>query len=131
MSKNKLHYDAAGYVYGYGDLPGDQYLEVENFEHALQAFATKKSLRILDGQLIIEVSREEKIQEIQKARDLLLAESDELRVKLLDQEDISGTVDTVARQRLATYRQALRDVTLQDPFAVNWPTLPTLETNNE
>ena len=128
MSKNKLHYDNAGYVYGYGDLPGDQYLEVDNFEQALQAFATKKSLRIIDGELVIEVSRDEKTQEVVKARDELLAESDELRVQLLDQEDISGVVDTAARQRLAVYRQALRDVTLQDPFAVNWP---TLETNNE
>ena len=128
MSKNKLHYDNAGYVYGYGDLPGDQYLEVDNFEQALQAFATKKSLRIIDGELVIEVSRDEKTQEVIKARDELLAESDELRVQLLDQEDISGVVDTAARQRLAVYRQALRDVTLQDPFAVNWP---TLETNNE
>lgn len=128
MSKNKLHYDNAGYVYGYGDLPGDQYLEVDNFEEALQAFATKKSLRIIDGELVIEVSRDEKMQEILKARDELLAESDELRVQLLDQEDISGVIDTAARQRLAVYRQALRDVALQDPFAVNWP---TLETNNE
>ena len=128
MSKNKLHYDSAGYVYGYGDLPGDQYLEVDNFEQALQAFATKKSLRIIDGELVIEVSRDEKTQEVLKARDELLAESDKLRVQLLDQEDISGVVDTAARQRLAVYRQALRDVTLQDPFAVNWP---TLETNNE
>lgn len=128
MSKNKLHYDNAGYVYGYGDLPGDQYLEVDNFEQALQAYATKKSLRIIEGELVIEVSRDEKTQEILKARDELLAESDELRVQLLDQEDISGVVDTAARQRLAVYRQALRDVTLQDPFAVNWP---TLETNNE
>ncbi|MBF8766365.1 hypothetical protein IR009_14175 [Pseudomonas putida] len=128
MSKNKLHYDNAGYVYGYGDLPGDQYLEVDNFEQALQAFATKKSLRIVNGELVIEVSREEKTLEVLKARDELLAESDEMRVKLLDQEDITGVVDSVARQKLAVYRQALRDVTLQDPFAVNWP---TLETNNE
>lgn len=128
MSKNKLHYDNAGYVYGYGDLPGDQYIEVDNFEQALQAFATKKSLRIIDGELVIEVSRDEKTQEVLKARDELLAESDELRVQLLDQEDISGVVDTAARQRLAVFRQALRDVTLQDPFAVNWP---ILETNNE
>ncbi|POA83680.1 hypothetical protein C1882_18195 [Pseudomonas sp. FW305-E2] len=128
MSKNKLHYDCAGYVYGYGDLPGDQYLEVDNFEQALQAFATKKSLRIIDGELVIEVSRDEKTQEVLKARDELLAEFDELRVQLPDQEDISGVVDTAARQRLAVYRQALRDVTLQDPFAVNWPTLGA---NNE
>ena len=128
MSKNKLHYDDAGYVYGYGDLPGDQYIEVDNFEQALHAFATRKSLRIEDGQLVIEVSREEKILEITKARDQLLAESDQLRVKLLDQEDITGAVDTVARQKLATYRQALRDVTLQEPINVTWP---TLETNNE
>lgn len=128
MSKNKLHYDDAGYVYGYGELPGAQFVEVENFEEALQAFSSRKSLRIVDGELVIEISREEKLKEVLRARDELLAESDLLRMRLLDSEDISGTIDTASRQRLAAYRQALRDVTLQDPFAVNWP---TLEANNE
>ena len=123
MSKNKLHFDDAGFVYGYGDLPGTQYVEVDNFDEALQAFSDRKSLRIVDGQLVIEVSREEKLKEVVRARDELLADSDLLRVRLLDSEDVAGTIDKVARQRLATYRQALRDVTLQDPFAVNWPTL--------
>lgn len=123
MSKNKLHFDDAGFVYGYGDLPGTQYVEVDNFDEALQAFSDRKSLRIVDGQLVIEVSREEKLKEVLRARDELLADSDRLRVRLLDSEDVAGTIDKVARQRLATYRQALRDVTLQDPFAVNWPTL--------
>jgi hypothetical protein len=128
MSKNKLHFDDAGYVYGYGDLPGTQFVEVENFEEALQAFSSRKSLRIVDGELVIEVSREGKQKEVLRARDELLAESDLLRVRLLDSEDITGTIDTEGRQRLAVYRQALRDVTLQDPFAVAWP---TLETNDE
>lgn len=128
MSKNKLHFDDAGFVYGYGDLPGTQYVEVDNFDEALQAFSNRKSLRIVDGQLVIEVSREEKLKEVLRARDELLAESDLLRVRLLDSEDVAGTIDTVGRQRLAIYRQALRDVILQDPFAVNWP---TLETTNE
>lgn len=123
MSKNKLHFDDAGFVYGYGDLPGTQYVEVDNFDEALQAFSDRKSLRIVDGQLVIEVSREEKLKEVLRARDELLADSDLLRVRLLDSEDVAGTIDKVARQRLATYRQALRDVTLQDPFAINWPTL--------
>lgn len=123
MSKNKLHFDDAGFVYGYGDVPGTQYVEVDNFDEALQAFSDRKSLRIIDGQLVIEVSREEKLKEVLRARDELLADSDLLRVRLLDSEDVAGTIDKVARQRLATYRQALRDVTLQDPFAVNWPTL--------
>lgn len=39
MSKNKLHFDDAGFVYGYGDLPGTQYVEVDNFDEALQAFS--------------------------------------------------------------------------------------------
>lgn len=125
MSKNKLHYDDGGYVYGYGDLPGTQFIEVDNFEEALQAFSSRKSLRIVDGELVIEVSREEKLKHITRARDELLAESDLLRVRLLDSEDVAGTIDAVARQRLAKYRQALRDVTLQDTFAVNWPTLET------
>lgn len=128
MSKNKLHFDDAGFVYGYGDLPGTQYVEVDNFDEALQAFSNRKSLRIVDGQLVIEVSREEKLKEVLRARDELLAESDLLRVRLLDSEDVAGTIDTVGRQRLAIYRQTLRDVILQDPFAVNWP---TLETTNE
>lgn len=128
MSKNKLHYDDAGFVYGYGELPGTQFVEVENFEEALQAFSSRKSLRIVEGELVIEVSREEKLNEVLRAREKLLADSDLIRVRLLDSEDISGTIDTVSRQRLAAYRQALRDVTLQDPFAVNWP---TLEANDE
>ncbi|MBI6707242.1 hypothetical protein YA0599_03310 [Pseudomonas syringae] len=127
MSKNKLHYDDAGYVYGYGELPGTQFIEIDNFEDALQAFSSRKSLRIVDGQLVIEVSREEKLKEVVRARDELLADSDLLRVRLLDSEDVAGTIDKVARQRLATYRQALRDVTLQDPFAVKWPTLETTD----
>ena len=125
MSKNKLHFDDAGYVFGYGDLPGTQFVEVDNFDEALQAFSDRKSLRIIDGQLVIEVSREEKLKEVVRARDELLAESDLLRVRLHDAEDIAGTIDTVSRQRLATYRQALRDVTLQDPFSVIWPALAT------
>lgn len=128
MSKNKLHFDDAGYVYGYGDLPGTQFVEVDNFDEALHAFSDRKSLRIVDGQLVIEVSREEKMKDVTRARDELLAESDLLRVRLLDAEDISGAIDTASRQRLAAYRQALRAVTLQDPFAVNWP---TLEINDE
>ncbi|ADR59575.1 Hypothetical protein PPUBIRD1_1924 [Pseudomonas putida BIRD-1] len=103
-------------------------MEVDNFEEALQAFSGRKSLRIVDGQLVIEVSREEKMKDVTRARDELLAESDLLRVRLLDSEDISGTIDTEGRQRLAIYRQALRDVTLQDPFSVIWP---TLEANDE
>lgn len=128
MSKNKLHFDDAGYVYGYGDLPGNQFIEVENFEEALHAFSIRKALRIVDGELVIEVAREERLKEVTRARDELLAESDVLRVRLHDAEDIAGTIDTVAKQRLATYRQALRDITLQDPFAVTWP---VLETNHE
>lgn len=128
MSKNKLHYDNGGYVYGYGDLPGTQFIEVDNFEEALQAFSSRKSLRIVNDELVIEISREEKLKEVLRARDELLAESDLLRVRLLDAEDVTGAVDTASRQRLAAYRQALRDVTLQDPFAVKWP---TLETNDE
>lgn len=123
MYANKLHYNADGLVYGFGNIDSEQYIEVENFDEALEAFNARKTLRVVDGQLVINESRAERLNQVRQARDGLLAASDVLKLKLEDAEDISGTPDVQARQRLAVYRQALRDITLQDPFEVNWPVL--------
>lgn len=123
MSKSKIYYDEAGVVYGFGELESDRYLEVDDVSLALEAFSARKMLRVVDGELVISESRDEALARVRQVRDQLLAESDVLKMKLEDSEVISGAVDAVARQHLAVYRQALRDVTLQDPFSVSWPTL--------
>ncbi|KAF0252049.1 hypothetical protein GN299_25480 [Pseudomonas putida] len=83
---------------------------------------------VVDGVLIIRESRALQMQEVRRLRDDLLARTDVIKLTLDDQAEISGEENKPVRQALAAYRQALRDVTLQDPFAVVWP---TLETNNE
>ncbi|MBD8614093.1 hypothetical protein IFT69_10215 [Pseudomonas putida] len=66
--------------------------------------------------------------QIRAMRDELLARTDILKLKLDDQREITGRDDQAFRQALAEHRQALRDVTQQDPFNVFWP---ILETNDE
>jgi hypothetical protein len=53
-----------------------------------------------------------------------------MRALLLDASDVVTSSDrwamynAIDRQYITAYRQALRDVTLQDPFAVVWPPIP-------
>jgi len=65
---------------------------------------------------VIVVSDEEKAQQVRSRRDSLLTESDWTQVA-------DAPVDKTA---WATYRQLLRDVTLQDEFptTIAWPTKP-------
>lgn len=78
---------------------------------------------VIAGQVVINESRASKWSEIRAARDVLLAESDVEILKINDVEAISGHVDVELRQRLAQYRQDLRDLTTQsDPFNISWPT---------
>ena len=128
MSRNKVHTTIDGVVIGFGSYDSDNYIEIDNFEEALSAFRDNKSIKVVDGQLVISESRAEKLRQVRQVRDDLLAQSDILKLKLDDAEDISGELDYVARQKIAIYRQALRDITLQDPFSVTWP---VLETNDE
>lgn len=130
MSKSKAHYsEQSGVVIALGEISrAENYIEIENFEEALEAINANKLLKVVGGELVISESPSEKLRDIRMSRDSLLAQSDVLMLKLNDTDAISGVPDILARQRLATYRQALRDVTLQDPFAVNWP---VLETNHE
>lgn len=128
MSRNKVHTTIDGVVIGFGSYDSENYIEIDNFEEALSAFRDNKSLKVVDGQFVISESRAEKLRQVRQVRDDLLAQSDILKLKLDDAEDISGELDYVARQKIAIYRQALRDITLQDPFAVTWP---LLETNHE
>lgn len=128
MSRNKVHTTIDGVVIGFGSYDSENYIEIDNFEEALSAFRDNKSLKVVDGQLVISESRAEKLRQVRQVRDDLLAQSDILKLKLDDAEDISGALDYVTRQKIAIYRQALRDITLQDPFAVTWP---VLETNDE
>ncbi|MDM9589508.1 phage tail assembly chaperone [Pseudomonas asiatica] len=136
MSKSKVHYSSRdNRVFAIGEVQGsDRFIEIENFEEALEAFNSQKDLLVEDGVLVIRESRALRMQEVRRVRDDLLAQSDVIKLTLDDQAEIYGDENKPVRQALAAYRQALRDVTLQDPFAVNWPTLPTLptlETNNE
>ena len=136
MSKSKVHYSSRdNRVFAIGEVQGsDRFIEIENFEEALEAFNSQKDLLVEDGALVIRESRALRMQEVRRVRDDLLARSDVVKLTLDDQAEISGDENRAVRQALAAYRQALRDVTLQDPFAVTWPTLPTLptlETNNE
>ncbi|WP_145128111.1 phage tail assembly chaperone [Pseudomonas sp. URMO17WK12:I11] len=130
MSKSKAHYGARdNRVFAIGEVRGsDRFIEIENFEEALEAFNAQKDLAVEDGLLVIRESRALQMQEVRRVRDDLLARSDVMKLTLDDQAEISGVENKHVRQGLAAYRQALRDVTLQDPFAVNWP---TLETNDE
>jgi hypothetical protein len=128
MSRNKIHYDEQGDVFGFGEIDGDsKYLHVDDYEKALDAFNARKSLNVIDGVLVISESRSELLRLIRIRRDEVLNASDIDLMKLAD-EEILGADVTSRRHALAAYRQALRDITLQDPFAVTWP---TGETNNE
>jgi len=133
MSKSKVHCSARdNRVFAVGEVQGsDRFIEIENFEEALEAFNAQKDLLVEDGILVIRESRALQIQEVRRVRDDLLDRSDVIKLTLDDQAEISGEENKPVRLALAAYRQALRDITLQDPFAVNWPVLPTLETNNE
>ena len=130
MSKSKVHYSTRdNRVFAIGELQAsDRFIEIENFEAALEAFNAQKDLLVENGILVIRESRALQMQEVRRVRDDLLARSDVMKLTLDDQAEISGEENKHVRQALAAYRQALRDVTLQDPFAVNWP---TLETNDE
>lgn len=123
MSKNKVHYSRNGFVIGVGEIPGsDSFVEVDGDE-VLIALNAGKSASVIDGQVVITESRAGKWSEIRAARDLLLTESDVEILKISDLEAISGHVDVELRQRLAQYRQDLRDLTTQsDPFNIAWPT---------
>jgi len=126
MSKSKAHYSPkTGCVIAIGELPGSQhFIEIEDSSDALAAMAATKSLRVVDGQLVITDSRAEKLHEIRAQRDFLLKKSDVELMKLEDSELITGVRDAERRQALALYRQALRDITTQpDIFNVSWPEL--------
>lgn len=128
MSKNKIHYDDQGDVFGFGEIDAaSKFLYIDDYEQALDAFNARKALKVIDGKLVISESRSELLRLIRIRRDEFLNESDIELMKLTD-EEILGADVTARRQALAVYRQALRDITLQDPFAVNWP---VLETNDE
>lgn len=130
MSKSKVHYGSRdNRVFAIGEVQGsERFIEIENFEEALEAFNEQKDLLVEDGILVIRESRALRMQEVRRVRDDLLVQSDVIKLTLDDQAEISGDESKTVRQALAAYRQALRDVTLQDPFNVDWP---TLETNNE
>lgn len=123
MSKNRVHFSRSGVVVGVGDIPwSTNFVEVDGDE-VLIALNAGKSASVIDGQIVITESRAGKWSEIRAARDLLLAESDVEILKISDLEAISGHVDVELRQRLAQYRQDLRDLTTQsDPFNIAWPT---------
>jgi hypothetical protein len=124
MSKNKLHFNDQGFVYGFGNIEAStNFIEIEDYESALAAFSEGKCLKVVAGELVISDSREERLRSIREVRDILLLESDKLRLKLADFELISGTQYAQDRLRLALYRQGLRDITLQDPFTAEWPVL--------
>lgn len=123
MSKNRVHFSRSGVVVGVGDIPGStNFVEVDGDE-VLIALNTGKMVSVIAGQVVINESRASKWSEIRAARDVLLAESDVEILKINDVEAISGHVDVELRQRLAQYRQDLRDLTTQsDPFNISWPT---------
>ncbi|UUC20541.1 phage tail assembly chaperone [Pseudomonas asiatica] len=123
MSKNKIHYARNGFVVGVGEIPGStNFVEVDGDEVQI-ALNSGKSASVVDGQIVITESRAGKWSEIRAARDLLLAGSDVEILKINDIEAISGHIDVELRQRLAQYRQDLRDLTTQsDPFNISWPT---------
>ncbi|MBO2925019.1 hypothetical protein J5H75_25440 [Pseudomonas asiatica] len=123
MSKNKVHYSRDGIVVGVGDIPGSTSFVEVDVNEVLIALNAGKSASVIDGQVVITESRAGKWSEIRAARDLLLTESDVEILKISDLEAISGHVDVELRQRLAQYRQDLRDLTTQsDPFNIAWPT---------
>ena len=66
-----------------------------------------------------QLNKEKASAKIQQQRNLLLAETDWIVIKAVDQ-------GTQVPQAWSTYRQQLRDITLQPnyPFTVTWPTPP-------
>lgn len=56
---------------------------------------------------------------VRSMRDPLLAATDVVTVS-----DRWAALDVVAQARISNYRQALRDITLQDGFSVVWPAIP-------
>jgi hypothetical protein len=127
MSRGKAHYATRNNrVYAIGELAGsDQFIEIDNFEEALAALNSGQDLSVQSGILLIRPSTAIQMQKIRAMRDELLSRTDVMKLKLDDQTEITGQDDKVFRQALAGYRQALRDVTMQDPFNVVWPALET------
>lgn len=83
-------------------------------ESAEEAGITKDSL---DAALV--VGTELAKQQIREKRDVLLAESD--KAVTVDRWE---SYDDETKQVIAGYRQALRDVTNQDPFDTTFPAIP-------
>ncbi|MCS4061732.1 phage tail assembly chaperone [Pseudomonas putida] len=130
MSKSKAHFSVRNNrVFAVGELDNsERFIEIDNFEEAFAAFNAQKDLMIEDGALVIRESRALQMQQVRRIRDSLLSRTDVMKLKLDDHVEITGEDDKELRVALASYRQALRDVTLQDPFNVIWP---ILEANDE
>lgn len=77
-----------------------------------------------DGTLALEADEDA----LQVLRDKALPHIRKTRNELLGMCDYKMMTDYVlseeARQQWSTYRQALREITLQDPLSVTWPTMP-------
>ena len=60
------------------------------------------------------------VDQVRAQRDVLLALSD-----VATASDRWSKTDSVSVRKISAYRQALRDITQQDPFAIVWPRIPT------
>lgn len=124
----RAYYNSSGYVFRItgDDMPGLQYLEIP--ESPAIAVSLNQGLVpvVRNGQLVFEPNRAALMKAVRQKRAELLQEADARVSVLNDQALITGTeVDQGARQALAMYRQALRDIPeTADPAGVVWPQKP-------
>lgn len=124
----RAYYNSTGYVFRItaDNMPGLQFLDITDSQPIATSLNQGLVPVVRDGQLRFEPNRAALMKAVREKRAELLQEADACVSKLNDQALISATqVDQETRQALATYRQALRDITeTTDPAAVVWPQKP-------
>lgn len=120
-------YDAAGRVLQWQDTDKFSYADPEDGVSVIKVtskqWANQSSLKwVRDGKLT-DIAPTDEMTEVEKLADAARVK----RNRLLKFSDWTQVPDApVNQQDWATYRQALRDITLQDGFPenINWPTEP-------
>lgn len=120
-------YDASGRVLQWQDTDKFSYADPEDGISVIkvtpQQWANQSSLKWVRNGKLTDIAPADEMTEVEKLADAARVK----RNHLLKFSDWTQVPDApVNRQDWATYRQALRDITLQDGFPenINWPTEP-------
>lgn len=121
-------YDAAGRVLQWQDTNKFSYAEPQDGVSVIKVtseqWANQSSLKWVRNGKLTDIAPADEMTETEKLADVARS----TRNRLLRSSDWTQVPDApVNQQDWATYRQALRDITMQDGFPenINWPIKPT------